>query len=302
MTARHGSAPDSAPLAEFAAAKVNLTLRVLGRRCDGYHDIESLVAFASVGDRLELAAAGATSLTLGGPFAGVIGPPDDNLVLKAVRALAERVEGLRSGAFALTKSMPVAAGLGGGSADAAAALRLLARLNGLSLVDERLLGAAAATGADVSVCLASLARIMRGKGELLSEPLRLPGLAALLVNPGVGLSTREVFHALGLEPQREGAPQAHPVKSATSPQDRTALLAFIERGGNDLERAAIGLLPLIADLLAALRALKGVEMVRMSGSGATCFAIFKSLRAANDAARQLRAAHADWWICPARLG
>ena len=169
--------------AERAPAKINLTLRVVGRRADGYHDIESLVVFAGVGDTLTFAPARALALTVGGPTAAASGTLGDNLVFKAARALAERVEGLKLGRFALTKRLPVAAGVGGGSSDAAAALRLLARANRIALDDARLMEAARATGADVPVCLDPRPRMMRGIGEILSGPLALPKLPAVLVNP-----------------------------------------------------------------------------------------------------------------------
>jgi len=180
----------SEPLLEKACAKINLTLRVFGRREDGYHELESLVAFADLADKLELEPARATALEISGPFAAACGPVADNLVLKAAAALAARVGALQSGRFLLEKTLPVAAGIGGGSADAAAALRLLARLNGLAPDDPRLAAAALATGADVPVCLDSRSRIMRGVGDLLSEPFALPSLPALLVNPGTPLATR----------------------------------------------------------------------------------------------------------------
>ena len=187
----------SGELAEFAPAKVNLTLHVLGRRADGYHEIESLVAFAGIGDRLTFRPGERLALAVSGPTGAAAGASDDNLVLKAARALAARVDGLRLGHFVLDKQLPVAAGLGGGSSDAAAALRLLAQVNGLSLDDERVRAAAQATGADVPVCLDPRARMMRGIGEILSDPMTLPELPAVLVNPGVAVPTRDVFAALG---------------------------------------------------------------------------------------------------------
>ncbi|MGB8999173.1 MAG: 4-(cytidine 5'-diphospho)-2-C-methyl-D-erythritol kinase, partial [Pseudolabrys sp.] len=183
----------SATLLEKAPAKINLTLRVLGRRVDGYHEIESLVAFADFGDMLTLRTDAEEGLEITGPFGGKSGPITDNLVLKAVAAGRERVAGLQAGRFLLEKNIPVAAGLGGGSADAAAALRLVARVNAVSLDDPILALAARATGADVPVCLHPRARIMRGVGERLSEPVKLPALPALLVNPLVPLATRDVF-------------------------------------------------------------------------------------------------------------
>src|SRR5215470_2715447 len=198
---RVASAP--AARAEPAPAKVNLTLRVLGRRADGYHDIESLVAFAGVGDELGFTPGGALALAVSGPTARASGEVADNLVLKAARALAERVPGLQTGHFSLSKRLPVAAGLGGGSADAAAALRLLARANRIALDDTRLADAARATGADVPVCLDPRARVMRGIGEVLSPPINLPPLPTVLVNPGVPLATKDVFAAFA----RMGSPK-----------------------------------------------------------------------------------------------
>ena len=180
-------------LVENAPAKVNLTLRVLSRRADGYHELESLVVFAGCGDRLSFTPGGELTLDMSGPRAAHAGDTADNLVLKAARGLAALVPGHRLGAFELEKNLPVAAGLGGGSADAAAALRLLARANGLALDDPRIHQAARATGADVPVCLDPRPRLMRGIGEKLSAPLVLPPLHAVLVNPGVALATKDVF-------------------------------------------------------------------------------------------------------------
>ena len=194
--------------AEKAPAKVNLTLRVIGRRADGYHDIESLVAFADVGDALTFSPGGALALSVAGPTAAAGGQIADNLVLKAARALAERVERLKLGGFALSKRLPVAAGLGGGSTDAAAALRLLARANGLAPDDPRLMQAARATGADVPVCLDPRPRFMRGIGDVLSDPLDLPQLFAVLLNPGVAVATKDVFAALAVPTAVQTPPAA----------------------------------------------------------------------------------------------
>jgi 4-diphosphocytidyl-2-C-methyl-D-erythritol kinase len=281
--------------AEKAPAKVNLTLRVLGRRADGYHDIESLVAFAGVGDALTFTPGGALALIVGGPTAAAAGDVADNLVLKAARALAERVAGLRLGRFTLSKRLPVAAGLGGGSADAAAALRLLARANALAPNDPRLMQAARATGADVPVCLDPRARLMRGIGDILSDPLDLPRLFALLVNPGVAVATADVFAALAAPPAGQTAPAAQPLGPAV-------LLAEIASGRNDLEAPAIELEPAIADVLAVLRKLPGCRLARMSGSGATCFGLFDSSRAASAAARTLRVGYPAWWVRATVLG
>ena len=280
--------------AEKAPAKVNLTLRVLGRRADGYHDIESLVAFAGVGDVLTFTPAAALTLAVSGPTAPAAGEVADNLVLKAARALADEVGGLALGRFALSKRLPVAAGLGGGSADAAAALRLLARANQIALDDPRLMQAARATGADVPVCLDPRARLMSGIGDVLSAPLDLPPLPALLANPGVAVATREVFAALNLTPGR--------LRPAAAPAGTAALLAEIAAGRNDLEAPAIELAPAIAEVLAVLRKLPGCRLARMSGSGATCFGLFESSTAARTAARTLRAGYPSWWVRATVLG
>ena len=286
--------------AEKAPAKVNLTLRVIGRRADGYHEIESLVAFADVGDALTFSPGGALALSVAGPTAAAAGQIADNLVLKAARALAERVERLKLGGFALSKRLPVAAGLGGGSADAAAALRLLARANGLAPDDPRLMQAARATGADVPVCLDPRPRLMRGIGEILSPPLVLPALPGLLVNPGVPVPTKDVFARLGLASgERRGATsEIDPARL----KDRDALIAYLSSQPNDLEAPAVALQPVIAAVLAAIAQQDGCLIARMSGSGATCFGLFASDAAAAAAAKGLRAAYPGWWVAPTPFG
>ncbi len=287
------------PLVENAQAKVNLTLRVLGRRADSYHEIESLVAFADFGDRLSFVPGGELTLASSGPRAAQAGADADNLVLNAARALAANVPGIRLGAFHLDKNLPVAAGLGGGSADAAAALRLMARANDLSPGDPRLYAAAYATGADVPVCLDPRPRLMSGIGEILSEPLALPPLAAILANPGTALATKLVF--AGWTPATEPA----------APFDRAALakaaspgqfLDFMLTQANDLEASAIKLAPVIASVLTSLRALAGCRLARMSGSGSTCFGLFSSVAEMTKAASILRALHPDWWVSETKLG
>jgi 4-diphosphocytidyl-2-C-methyl-D-erythritol kinase len=297
--------PAPAARVEPAPAKVNLTLRVFGRRPDGYHELESLVVFAAAGDALGFTPGKSLALTVRGPTAAAAGDLADNLVLKAARALAERVEGLKLGRFVLSKRLPVAAGLGGGSTDAAAALRLLARHNHIALDDARLIAAARATGADVPVCLDPRPRVMRGIGELLSEPLVLPALPALLINPRVSVATKDVFAALKAPPV--GGRQHSEIadeKWAAGGQvpSRDELIAFVSRHGNGLEAAAIALHPTIAQALTALRALPGCRLARMSGSGASCFGLFASNRAAVAAARELRLKHPQWWIRPTALG
>ena len=285
--------------AERAPAKVNLTLRVIGRRADGYHEIESLVVFASVDDALAFTPGRSLALAVRGPTAPSAGAIADNLVLKAAHALAERVEGLRLGRFILSKRLPVAAGLGGGSADAAAALRLLARHNRLALDDPRLAAAARATGADVPVCLDPRPRLMRGVGEILSAPIGLPRLPAVLINPRVAVPTKDVFARLAA-PQIVRLPPNEP--HDCPPVDRAALISYLRDRTNDLEPPAIALTPVIAAVLNALQRLAGVRLARMSGSGATCFALFDQLKAAAAAARTLHAQYPQWWVRAAMLG
>ena len=287
-----------APLVENAPAKVNLTLRVHGRRNDGYHDIESLVAFADFGDRLSFSRGDKLTLTVRGPSAAEAGGGDDNLVLKAARALAARCPDVILGAFGLDKRLPVAAGLGGGSSDAAAALRLLARANGLPGDDPRLYAAARATGADVPVCLDPRPRIMRGVGEVLSAPLSLPPLPAVLVNPGVALATKAVFAGWTPAAGHGVAVDLGVVAKLTT---RDQLLQFLDTQSNDLEAPAVALKPVIAEVLSALRRLAGCKLARMSGSGATCFALFSTVAAAREGAKILRGKYPDWWVRPGAL-
>ncbi len=287
------------PLVENAPAKVNLTLRVQSRRADGYHELDSLVVFADCADRLTFTPGGALGLTLSGATAAQAGEGADNLVLKAARALAERAPGIALGVFHLEKNLPVAAGLGGGSADAAAALRLIAQANKLPREDARLYEAARATGADVPVCLDPRPRLMGGIGEQLSQGLTLPPLAAVLVNPGVAVATKLVFAGW----QASGKPVV-PLDLAAMAKltSRDQLLAVLRTQPNDLEAPAIAIAPVIADVLAALRGCSGCDLARMSGSGATCFGLFGSAADADAAAKILRDKYPKWWAQVCTLG
>jgi 4-diphosphocytidyl-2-C-methyl-D-erythritol kinase len=317
-------------LATLAPAKVNLTLRILGRRADGFHDLESLVAFAPFGDRLALRVDPELGLAVSGPTASGAGLLADNLVLRAAQALASRIDGLKLGRFTLTKRLPAGAGLGGGSSDAAAALRLLAQANGLGLDDAPIREAARATGADVPVCLDPRPRLMRGIGDVLSAPLALPKLGIVIVHPGIAVPTGPVFTALGLAPgERRAEPAwtaggtpalqffAHPqagkgslgkgARDARGPgqrerDEREALLAWLADQSNDLESAAIAIASPIADVLGAITDLAGCRLSRMSGSGSSCFGLFDSARAALTAAHQLALARPDWWVRAGRVG
>jgi 4-diphosphocytidyl-2-C-methyl-D-erythritol kinase len=286
-------------LVENAPAKVNLTLRVSARRADGYHEIESLVAFADVGDRLRFSPGGDLVLTVRGPRAAAAGEGKDNLVHKAARALAARRPGVVLGAFDLDKRLPVAAGLGGGSSDAAAALRLIGKANRINGDDPDLYAAARATGADVPVCLDPRPRIMRGIGDVLSGPLKLPPLPALLVNPGVALPTKAVFAAWQ---RAAAAPVPHDIAALEELANAGELVQLLVTQANDLERPAIALQPVIGEVLAALRGLPGCSLARMSGSGATCFALFTTGTAAGKAADIMRGKYPPWWVQPTTLG
>ena len=285
-------------LTDEGRAKVNLTLRVVGRRVDGYHDLESVVAFSDCADRLTLDPGPELSLTIAGPLAQACGETADNLVLKAATLLVGRVSGLKVGAFTLEKVLPVAAGIGGGSADAAAALRLLARLNGLAPDDARLLDVALATGADVPVCLSSHACDMTGVGEILL-PLSLPKLPSVLVNPCIPVATRDVFAALGLRNGELLVGATDVIESPAWPDGGASIGDWVEALSivpNDLEAPAMRIQPVIGEVLAALGAADGALLSRMSGSGATCFAVFADASKAQSAAEKIRRDHPVWWV------
>lgn len=272
-------------LREAAPAKVNLFLHVTGRRADGYHLLDSLAVFGPAEDELFGASATGLSLRLDGPFGSALDAGPDNLVLRAARALAAAGDVEPRAALRLVKRLPIASGIGGGSADAAAALRLLDRAWGLATPADELRAIAAGLGADVPVCVASRPARMQGVGDILGPAPILPRCGLLLVNPGVALPTPEVFRARA------------PIFSApaTLPErwpDAATMAADLRHLGNDLEEAATSLRPVIAEVLDALRALPGALVARMSGSGATCFALFASPDAAKAAAEALPA---PWW-------
>ncbi|MDN5004511.1 4-(cytidine 5'-diphospho)-2-C-methyl-D-erythritol kinase [Bradyrhizobium sp. GCM10027634] len=285
-------------LVEEGRAKVNLSLRVIGRRADGYHDLESVVAFADCADRLTLEPGGELRLATTGPLAAACGETSDNLVFKAAKLLADAVPDLKLGAFALDKVLPVAAGIGGGSADAAAALRLLARLNNLSLDDPRLQQVALATGADVPVCLLSRACDMTGVGEQLL-PLKLPSMPCVMVNPRVPVATKDVFQALGLRNGELLVGASDVIEAPAWPEEGASIADWVdilETVANDLEAPALRIEPVIGEVLEALRQSNGVKLARMSGSGATCFAIYGASTDAHAAAEKIRGDHPGWWV------
>jgi 4-diphosphocytidyl-2-C-methyl-D-erythritol kinase len=285
-------------LVEDARAKVNLTLRVVGRRVDGYHDLESLVAFADCADRLSLAVGPELHLVTTGPLAQACGEASDNLVFKAAKLLGERVPELKRGEFVLDKMLPVAAGIGGGSADAAAALRLLARANNLAADDPRLIEVARLTGADVPVCLASRGCVMTGVGETLL-PLALPIMPCVMVNPRVPVATADVFKALGLRNGELLVGASDVLQAADWPEAGASLEDWVEAlaaGTNDLEAPAMRIQPVIGEVISALNATNGAWLARMSGSGATCFALYENTAEAGRAADKLRLDHPGWWV------
>ena len=288
------------PLSTRATAKINLSLTIKGRRADGWHELESLVAFARFGDGLKLLPDAASGLAVFGPMATLAGPVDDNLVLKAARHFATYFPGAQTGRFELTKRLPVAAGVGGGSSDAASALRLLAQLNHVGLDNPQLLLAAQATGADVPVCLAAKPRFMSGIGAQLGPVLALAPLFSVLVNPGIALQTPAVFKAMGLAQGTSHHGARIPVIADNA--DRPAVIAALKRAGNDMEDAACSLEPVIVDVLAVLAAARGARLVRMSGSGATCFALFEDCRAASRAARAIARSYPNWWVKATLIG
>src|SRR6267378_5070231 len=285
-------------LNEDGRAKVNLTLRVVGRRTDGYHDIESMVAFADCADRLSFTPGSKLELNITGPLAGDCGETADNLVFRAAQLLGERVPGLRLGDFTLDKMLPVAAGIGGGSADAAAALRLLAQANGLSIDDARLIEVAQLTGADVPVCLASRACVMTGVGETLL-PVSLPKMPCVLVNPRIPVATSDVFKALGLRNGELLVGATDVFRGTAWPEAGASIEDWVEAlaaGSNDLEAPATRIQPVIGKVLSALNAANGAWLARMSGSGATCFAIFENTPEAQRASQKIQLDHPQWWV------
>jgi 4-diphosphocytidyl-2-C-methyl-D-erythritol kinase len=290
-----------AAIRELARAKINLTLRVFGRRADGFHALESLVAFAEAHDlvELELEPGDGLSFDVEGPFAG--GLDGDNLVLEAAKAAKTVNNAVTLGRFRLVKHLPVAAGLGGGSADAAAALRLIARANPGAMPDEALTSIAARLGSDVAVCLASRPALIVGRGEIVRTVRGFPSCGVVLANPGgVPLATASVYGALGAAPLASEPESAVEVPDFRG--DFAALTAYVLPRGNDLEGTAVRLAPPINEVLAALSGLPGVRVARLSGSGPTCFVLFASEEQARRAATTLAGKHPTWWIAASALG
>ena len=274
-------------ITEQACAKINLFLHVGTKRADGFHPLQSLAVFTAMGDALAMEPAFDLSLTIEGPFAKGLDGEGDNLVLRAARALDTR-----GAKLTLTKNLPVASGIGGGSADAAAALRGLNQLWNLGRDEAALQGIAAGLGSDIPACLLSATCFMEGRGEVLRAAQSVPHVPMLLVNPGVAVPTKDVFAALG---ERSGVEMALPQGRFADTAD---LLRFLETTRNDLEEPARRIQPVIGEVLGAIAGLPGALMTRMSGSGATCFGIFADDDCCRRAAENLKARQPGWWIAP----
>ncbi len=287
---------DSLVIRTQAPAKVNLTLQVLGRRANGYHDIRSVAMFADIGDMLEVHASDRLSLTVDGLFADAAGAGEGNLVLKAARLLQEATGRMYGAQIHLTKHIPVGAGLGGGSADAAAVLQALNRLWDCGLSPEALAALAPQLGADVAMCLVARPLLAEGIGAHISLlPEGLPTLHAVLVHPCVPLLTAEVYQAL-VVPDRPTPPLAMP----TTPLAATDFIRWLATMENDLEVAARTVSPQVAELLAAL-AEDAPPLVRMTGSGACCYALYLTAEEAEAKAIKIAARHPHWWVRATRL-
>lgn len=277
-------------LTQIAPAKINLFLHVTGRRADGYHLLDSLVVFASIADRLTVATNDELTLEVFGPTAEMAGPPDENLVLRAAKVL-RNVTGTRAGArMSLEKQIPAGAGLGGGSSDAATALRLLNAYWRCGLDDDQLSAIGLELGADIPVCLRRRPTRMRGIGEELEDIGEFPDVPVVLIHPGGQLATKDVFARLNHRFGKADSPAPKRIR------DLDTLVTWLAKTRNDLEAPAIELRPDIAAAIDAIRSQKDCIMARMSGSGAASFGLFLSPSAAQHASERLQEYHPNWWI------
>jgi 4-diphosphocytidyl-2-C-methyl-D-erythritol kinase len=283
------------PVRELAHAKINLTLQVLGRRPDGYHELESLVTFADLHDVVTLEPGSGGGIAVAGPFADYIG--GENLLVRAMSLLRGQDAELQLGSVRLDKNLPVAAGLGGGSADAAAFLRAVRLANADRAAGIAWSDIAKRLGADVTVCLGAVPALVWGIGEKMMPVPSLPATSAVLVNPGLPLATADVFAVLGAAPA--GPTRRKPI--AAELHGLVDLVAYVRAHGNDLERPAMALVPAIRDVKAALEAEPECRLAAMSGSGPTCFGIFADADQAQHAAARIASIHTGWWVRPAVL-
>ena len=287
-----------APIREQARAKVNLTLHVLGKRPDGYHELDSLVVFADLCDELSFTPAPEDRLSLEGPFGAAI--DGENLIFKAKRAVSGWLGREIHGDFRLDKHIPVAAGVGGGSSDAAAAIRILLRAYAGQAAAESFIERAAAVGADVPVCLYNRAAWMRGLGERVTPAPDVAPLPAILVNPRIKVSTAEVFKRLNAAPYRPDEVPSSPLSGADFSSPEKAAAALLH-GRNDLERPAVAVEPAVERTLGAILRQEGCLLARLSGSGPTCFGLFPTHEIARKAADVLGREHPGWWVAAVTL-
>lgn len=291
---REGDAASRAVVSVAAPAKVNLYLHVTGRRADGYHEIDSLVAFVDIHDRVRVGPGPELRLEVSGPFAHVVPGGADNLVWRAAAWLRETAGVTLGACISLIKSLPVAAGLGGGSADAAAVIRALTALWRVADETPDPLGLAASLGADVPVCLFGRPALVSGIGDRLVPAPVLPACQLVLANPGVPVSTREVYRGLS-------EPVSSPAPFVAALGDARDLAALLHDRRNDLTEPALRLAPVVGAVLARLESLDGCLIARMSGSGPTCFALFAEADAAAAAAADLARERPEWWVAHGRL-
>lgn len=280
-----------------APAKINLYLHITGKRPDGFHELDSLVTFSASGDTVRVSSSpkgSGVQFSVDGPFADQIGPDADNLVVRAARLMMEAFNpAALDVSIHLTKRLPVAAGIGGGSSDAAATLRALNRYWHLDLTDERLAALGLSLGADVPMCLHRTPVFVSGIGEAITPAPALPDLPMVLVNPGVAVPTPSVFKAF------DGA-FSSPARFDAAPHDVSALAALLTERCNDLDPPARTVAPVIGEVLTTLDAQPGCLIARMSGSGATCFGLFNDTGAAEEARHSIRLARPEWW-CDAMM-
>jgi len=287
-------------IVERARAKINLTLSVVGRRADGYHELRSLVVFADVGDTVTLQLGSSPNVSVAGPFGADI--TGRNLVAEALAKLGQREPRLQLGSVEIEKNLPVAAGLGGGSADAAALLRAIRRANPENADTFDWIGFAAELGSDVPVCFVNRPSLMWGRGEKVLPLTSLPSLAAVLANPGVPVpadKTTQVFRRLSAPPIPETLPDPEPPPSITRAEDA---IAYARAHTNDLAEPARDVIPACREVEAALASCDGCQLARISGAGPTCFGLFLSTEAAQAAAQQLSRSHPNWWVRSVTLG
>lgn len=283
---------------EFAPAKINLSLKILGKRKDGYHELQTLVTFADVGDILSFDATATFGLHIDGPFAKGLSSESDNLIAKASHAFQSAYPESETGQFTLTKNLPIASGIGGGSADAAAALRCLARANNmLDNPTPELEKIAARLGADVPMCLHAKTLFATGIGEEIHEAGETQKIPAVLVNPNNEISTAQIFKSLAMSVS-DTKIENHPPRFSTAEE----FIDFVADARNDLQAPAAKLEPSITQMLTSLSKQKGCWATRMSGSGATCFGLFETTEQSQRASEEISKANPGWWVKQTTLG